>query len=70
MKRYCIKCEPDRIEYLDIINENNDGYIIRVTRIKDGCKKIIEEHLSRCLFNICLKTGFIYKAGKNAASAA
>jgi hypothetical protein len=70
MKRYRIKCEPGRIEYLDIVNENTDGYIIRVTRIKDGYEKVIEECLSRRLFNICLKTGFIYKAEQSAAPAA
>jgi hypothetical protein len=70
MKRYRIKSEPGRIEYLDIINENSDGYIIRVTRIKDGYEKVVEELLSKHLFNICLKTGFIYQAEENAAPAA
>ncbi|MDR2740934.1 MAG: hypothetical protein LBB98_02125 [Treponema sp.] len=70
MKRYHIKSEPGQIEYLDIINENKDGYIIRVTRIKDGYEKVIEELLSRRLFNICLKTGFIYQAEKNVVPAA
>jgi hypothetical protein len=70
MKRYYIKSEPGGIEYLDIVNENSDGYIVRVTRIKNGYKKVIEELLSRRLFNICLKTGFIYQTEKNAAPAA
>jgi hypothetical protein len=70
MKRYCIKSEPGRVEYMDIINENSEGYIIRVTRIRDGYEKVIEEILSRHLFNICLKTGFIYKAERIAASVA
>jgi hypothetical protein len=70
MKRYRIKCEPGRVEYLDIINENSDGYIIRVTRMRDGYEKVIEELLGRHLFDICLKTGFIYKAEKTAASVA
>jgi hypothetical protein len=70
MKRYCIKCEPGRVEYLDIINENSEGYIIRVTRIKDGYEKVIEELLSRHLFDICLKTGFIYKTERIIASVA
>jgi hypothetical protein len=70
MKRYCIKCESDRVEYLDIISENSEGYIIRVTRIKDGYEKVIEEPLSRHLFDICLKTGYIYKAERTRASVA
>jgi hypothetical protein len=70
MKRYCIKCEPGRAEYLDIVNENSEGYIIRVTRIKDGYEKVIEELLSRHLFDICLKTGYIFKAERASASVA
>jgi hypothetical protein len=70
MKRYCIKCEPGRVEYLDIIEENREGYFVRVTRIKDGYKKVIEELLSRHLFDICLKTGYIYKAERTIASVA
>jgi hypothetical protein len=70
MKRYCIKCAPGGVEYLDILNENSEGYIIRVTRIRDGYEKVIEELLSRHLFNICLKTGFIYKTERTIASVA
>jgi hypothetical protein len=70
VKRYRIKSEPDKIEYLDIINENSDGYIIRITRIKDGYERVIEALLSRRLFNICVRTGFIYKSKKTALPAA
>jgi hypothetical protein len=70
MKRYSIKCEPGRIEYLDIIDENSEGYAIRVTRIRDGYEKVIEEPLSRHLFDVCLKTGFIYQMKTAAGSVA
>ncbi|MDR2247526.1 MAG: hypothetical protein LBE17_12800 [Treponema sp.] len=70
MKCYCIKCEPDRVEYLDIISENSEGYIIRLTRIRNGYEKVIEGPLSRHLFDICLKTGYIYKAERTKISAA
>ncbi|MDR2021292.1 MAG: hypothetical protein LBQ14_11070 [Treponema sp.] len=59
MKRYCIKGQPGNIEYLDILDEKEDGFIIRVTRIRGGYEKILEEFISRHLFEICLKTGFI-----------
>jgi hypothetical protein len=61
MKRYYIKCRSGRIEYFDIIREIEDGYVVRLTRISDGNKKIIEESMTRHLFDICLKTGYIYK---------
>ena len=61
MKRYCIQCRAGKIEYFDIIAENDEGYEIRLTRISDGNEKIIDESMPRHLFNMCLKTGYIYE---------
>jgi hypothetical protein len=69
MKRYCIKCRTGRIEFFDIISENDDGYRIRLTRLSDGNERIIEESMSRHLFNMCVKTGYIYEL-ENAATVA
>ena len=66
MKRYCIKCRAGRIEFFDIISENDDGYRIRLTRLSDGNERIIEESMTRHLFNICVKTGYIFEL-ENAA---
>ena len=70
MKRYCIKCRAGRIEFFDIIGENDDGYIIRLTRLSDGNERIIEETMSRHLFNLCLRTGYIYELESAAVSVA
>jgi hypothetical protein len=56
---YYIKCEADRVEFLDILSETGDGYRIRVTRIKDGYEKSIEDFLTKELFELCLKTGYL-----------
>ena len=61
MKRYCIKCRAGRIEFFDIIAENDDGYRIRLTRLSDGNERTVEETMTRHLFNICVKTGYIYE---------
>ena len=61
MKRYCIKCREGRIEYFDVISENDDGYVIRLIRLSDGSEKIVEETMSHHLFDICVKTGYIYE---------
>jgi hypothetical protein len=61
MKRYCIKSRTGRIEYFDIISENDNEYRIRLTRLSDGNERVIEEAMSRHLFNICMKTGYIYE---------
>ena len=70
MKRYCIKCRPGRVEYIEIIKEIEDGYLIRLTRLSDGNEKTSEETMTRHLFNICLKTGYIYEMTQKAVSAA
>ena len=61
MKRYCIKSRTGKIEYFDIISENEYDYTIRIYRVSDGSEKIIEEPMSRHLFEMCMKTGYIYE---------
>ena len=61
MKRYCVKCLVGRIEYFDVISENNEGYEIRLTRLSDGNERIIYEFMSRHLFDICIRAGYIYQ---------
>jgi len=70
MKRYFIKCRAGKIEFLDIISENDDGYRIRLTRLSDGTEKIIEESIPRHLFNLCVKTGYLYEPESAAATVA
>ena len=61
MKRYCIKCREGRVEYFDIISESDDEYMIRLTRLCDGNERIIDETMSRDLFDMCVQTGYIYE---------
>ena len=70
MKRYCIKCRAGRIEYFDILSENDDGYVIRLVRLSEGNEKIIEDTIPRHLFNICVKTGYIFELEKSIATVA
>ena len=70
MKRYCIKCRAGKIEYFDTISENDDGYRIRLTRISEGTEKINEEFMPRHLFDMCVKTGYIFELEQAAATVA
>jgi hypothetical protein len=67
MKRYCIKSRTGRVEYFDIVSEIDGGYMVRLTRLSDGNKKITEEFISRHLFDICRKTGYIFETGNQVA---
>ena len=66
MKRFCIKCREGRLDYFDIMNEKEDGYKIRLTRLSDGSEKVIEEYISKNLFDICVQTGYIFELEKDA----
>ena len=70
MKRYCIKCRAGKLEFFDIISENDDGYKIRLTRLSDGNERSVEESMPRHLFNICVKTGYIFELESVAATVA
>ena len=70
MKRYCIKCRTGRIEYFDVLAETDSGYKIRLTQVIEGNEKIAEESMSRHLFDMCLKTGYIFEMETAAASVA
>ena len=70
MKRYCVRCRTGRIEYFDILSENHEGYIIRLTRFSDGDERIVEEFMSRHLFDICMRAGYIYELENAAVSVA
>jgi hypothetical protein len=70
VKRYCIKARTGRVEYFDIISENEEGYNIRLTRINDGYEKIIEEFMPRSLFDMCALSGYIFQMEEGDASVA
>jgi hypothetical protein len=59
MKRYYIKSDANQSAYLDIKEEQEDGYRIRITRIIDGYEKVIDDFMNNDLFALCIKTGYI-----------
>ena len=61
MKRYCIRCSAGKVEYFDVINETEDGFDIRLTKLSDGNEKVINQYMSKALFDMCLKTSYIYE---------
>lgn len=70
MKRYCIRCESGRVEFLDVLRETEGGFFVRVVRVKDGWEKVVEDFMSAGLFETCLKTGYIYETKAAASSVA
>jgi len=50
--------------YVEIVNEDENGYDVRIITIRDGYKKEVTEYLSNELFNACLRTGYLQKVEK------
>ncbi|WP_461255124.1 hypothetical protein [Treponema sp. R80B11-R83G3] len=67
MKRYSIKCLSGNSEFVDILNETDDEYLVRFTRSRNGNVKTTEEKITRYLFNICVQTGYLNPMESSAA---
>jgi len=59
MKRYSIKCLSGNSEFVDILKEMEEEYLVRFTRSRNGNVKTTEEKITRHLFNICIQTGYL-----------
>ena len=70
MKRYSVKTLTGKMEFFDIISEGDEEYKIRLTRLSDGSRKTFEETMPKNLFDMCVKTGYIFELEEAAASVA
>jgi len=68
MKRYNIKCLSGHTEYVDILKEMENEYLVRFTRKTNGSVKTTEETITRHLFNICVQTGYLNPIAENFAA--
>jgi hypothetical protein len=46
---------------MTILEEVDDGYIVRIVRDKDGYEEVITDFISKMLFDSCVRTGYITK---------
>lgn len=58
---YKIKTIGNRSDYMTILRETEDGYVIRIIRDQDGYNDITTDFISRPLFESCERTGYIKK---------
>jgi hypothetical protein len=63
MRRYAIKSEG-RAEglgpsLLELINETEGGYFVRIVHRHEDWEDVREDFLSRELFDTCVRTGYI-----------
>ncbi|MCR4790640.1 MAG: hypothetical protein K5839_06125 [Treponemataceae bacterium] len=61
MKHYSLKSHTnsESHDYMTILSESDEGYIVKIVRDKDGYDEEITDFMSKTLFDSCLRTGYI-----------
>jgi hypothetical protein len=63
MKQFTIKSEASaegrEPSFLELMDETEGGYFVRIVHRHDDWEDIHEDFLSRELFDTCLRTGYI-----------
>lgn len=58
MKNYKLKSLGNN-DYLTIVREMEDGYVVRIIRDMDGYEDVKTDYISRELFESCIRTGYL-----------
>jgi len=69
MKNYYIRSNPGSADYLSVMRETDEGFLVRIYRDLDGYEKVIEEFMTKMLFESCIRTGYIAEMEENKAAA-
>lgn len=66
MGTYTLKSIGKATDYMTIIKETEDGYVVKIVRDKDGYNDITTDFISNTLFDSCIRTGYLTKIETNA----
>ena len=61
MQTYLLKSQSQSNDYMTLLEEVDEGYIVRIVRDKDGYEEVITDFISKMLFDSCVRTGYITK---------
>ncbi|MCI7397102.1 MAG: hypothetical protein MST12_05630 [Spirochaetia bacterium] len=61
MAYYTLKSIGNSSDYMTIIKETEDGFVVRIVRDKDGYDDITTDFISKSLFESCIRTGYLTK---------
>ena len=59
MKSYSLKRLGNKNDYMTILRETDEGYVIRIVRDLDGYDDVQTDFLSKELFDCCIRTGYL-----------
>lgn len=61
MAYYTLKTIGKASDYMTIIKETEDGFVVRIVRDRDGYDDITTDFISKSLFESCIRTGYLTK---------
>ncbi|MBQ9630613.1 MAG: hypothetical protein IJR49_03400 [Treponema sp.] len=59
MRHYTLKSIGSKYDYMTVVREMEDGFVVRIVRDKDGYDDIKTDYISRELFESCIRTGYL-----------
>lgn len=59
MGSYTLKSIGKNSDYMTIVRETEDGYVVRIVRDRDGYNDVTTDYMSKALFESCLRTGYL-----------
>jgi hypothetical protein len=59
MGNYTLKSIGSKDDYMSIVREVDDGYVVRIVRDRDGYNDITTDYISKALFDSCIRTGYL-----------
>lgn len=70
MGTYTLKSIGKKTDYMTVIREMDDGYIVRIVRDEDGYDDVTTDFISKALFDSCIHTGYLTKISASAEAVA
>ena len=61
MECYSLRTIYESNDFITILNETDEGYVIRIVRDRDGYEEVTNEFMTKELFETCLRTGYLTK---------
>lgn len=61
MGSYTLKNIGKASDYMTILRDTEDGFVVRIVRDKDGYDEITTDFISKALFDSCIRTGYLTK---------
>lgn len=65
MKSYTLKSIGKNTDYMTIIREMDEGFVVRIVRDQDGYEDVKTDYISKELFESCVRTGYLTEIKEN-----